>query len=936
MAVAHVVAFAALLFAATAQQNGVSLGEFSSLAHDLGGNVFAIDSRTFEVRNFNYDGTGPAAFFWVGTGNTPSRNGFAIPFAPTCDAGVKLGPYTAATSQPIRVEMPEGMTINDVDYLSVWCEVATQNFGHVLISDAAKARIPNASGARLCAAEPTFPVQQGWNCENLVTGYQVRWKRDGANLDFELVAKITPQQWVSFGVSGSQTSTSMDNADVVIATEVNGEPTVVDYFLDSRGQCSGGVGVCPDTVSTSGRGENDITKVSGKRTLDTLVVRYTRPIAANEPTDRPFFVEQGRETYVIWATGPYNAQLNLPQVHLRDEMSIARGNVLFDFGRAPADNCKMPIVASKPEEKKVLVPWDRPTMSGVTDFTARIGPSGGNKGVEAITQADSWGIAWYMSETGTTGKDVLIPAIAVERGKTYTFRIFGGNDRSKKAAFHPMYITSDSEGGFADKGPRGRMEEKVHAGIQVTEQNSTGIYNFTFDAVGPLCEYKQPQSVVPTEIGTYDAYFKSLDRSCAQSVPAEEAGVLTWTVPQNFSENLVYYHCATHRDLGFRLVVFDEGKVDQAVLKANSVVAAPQEGGKQVCKDTFNGMEVTYSGCRTTGGGKMRVLWRINGDSIETMFVGKTEGYAGLGWGHSKMVPGNAVIAYADAQGAVQVGDFALSSRSSAGVTASTNQSITNTAGELRNGEIAAMFTRPLAGSGSVQTLDPTGDASFIYAIGGAPQAGPVFSIHTERGSETVNLAASGASAGAAGFNRSAYFVAHAVMMGLAWALLTPMAIVIMRFFKKLNPTTFQLHRGMNSLSVLLTVVAFIMGVIRGSHTSKAHLSIGVIVTAFALSQGINGALRPGKGTPNRSKWFWAHMGSGYAAYVLAVANLAIGWKLLGSTVNIRGLWWLLFTVPLVLIALAAVGLSFFPSMFPITEKEDGSAGNMLAENEVM
>ena len=50
-----------------------------------------------------------------------------------------------------------------------------------------------------------------------------------------------------------------------------------------------------------------------------------------------------------------------------------------------------------------------------------------------------WGISWYINGT-------LIPELVVERGKTYTFIIEGGNDTNDLSNFHPFYI-SDSIGG---------------------------------------------------------------------------------------------------------------------------------------------------------------------------------------------------------------------------------------------------------------------------------------------------------------------------------------------------------------------------------------------------------------------------------------------------------------------------------------------------------
>ena len=41
---------------------------------------------------------------------------------------------------------------------------------------------------------------------------------------------------MSFGLSGSDTSFSMVNADVVVADWVQAEPRAVDYFITSRAQ----------------------------------------------------------------------------------------------------------------------------------------------------------------------------------------------------------------------------------------------------------------------------------------------------------------------------------------------------------------------------------------------------------------------------------------------------------------------------------------------------------------------------------------------------------------------------------------------------------------------------------------------------------------------------------------------------------------------------
>lgn len=56
------------------------LPEFSRLAHGLrSGNISILDTKTFYIPNLHYDGTGPDAYFWVGTGREPNTFGVKVP-----------------------------------------------------------------------------------------------------------------------------------------------------------------------------------------------------------------------------------------------------------------------------------------------------------------------------------------------------------------------------------------------------------------------------------------------------------------------------------------------------------------------------------------------------------------------------------------------------------------------------------------------------------------------------------------------------------------------------------------------------------------------------------------------------------------------------------------------------------------------------------------
>ena len=57
-------------------------------------------------------------------------------------------------------------------------------------------------------------------------------------------------------------------------------------------------------------------------------------------------------------------------------------------------------------------------------------------------------------------KSDFILQVTVVRGKTYTFVIEGGEDEGSPAAYHPLYITDDSEGGYQFKTEEQRRKVK--------------------------------------------------------------------------------------------------------------------------------------------------------------------------------------------------------------------------------------------------------------------------------------------------------------------------------------------------------------------------------------------------------------------------------------------------------------------------------------------
>ena len=96
---------------------------FSDLAHDVSGTLTVIDDRTLEVSNFFYDGGGVTVFFYTGT-DGDYRDG-------TAGAG-PIGPQLNGRSyqgDTIRLTIPDNLTLDEFNGISVWCVPFRANFG---------------------------------------------------------------------------------------------------------------------------------------------------------------------------------------------------------------------------------------------------------------------------------------------------------------------------------------------------------------------------------------------------------------------------------------------------------------------------------------------------------------------------------------------------------------------------------------------------------------------------------------------------------------------------------------------------------------------------------------------------------------------------------------------------------------------------------------
>ncbi|XP_014666234.1 PREDICTED: protein Skeletor, isoforms B/C-like isoform X2 [Priapulus caudatus] len=496
------------------------------------GSITLLTDRTVEIQDFSYDGSAPDTFFYVGRG-TPSPRGTKIP-----DENGSLEPLRRYRRKTLTLTLPEGMSWYDVDYLSVYCLTAAVNFGHVEIPASIKQtrRLPSFAAQSGLISPVAARGRLLQNCETFSDGvFNVAWSVAPGSIFISLMGAVNAGTYMSFGLSGSNHSSQMVGADVVVAwiEKSTGAARAVDYSLRDRSQCSGQSGVCPDIRVG---GTNDVENMVGSITNGITTITFSRKLKTGDMLDKQYYSD-GRSQFIIWGIGDVDDQGIVYKHSLRTQ-----GNLRMNFGRSPADNCSPVLPPTSTLNAATTKGWEPSIISGkdTNEFTIQLGPSGGSQGYTAITGELSWGIAFYVN-------GMLIPELVLKRGETYRFRVETGNNPSSPAEYHPVYIADDATGGYAQRSDAERSQLQIYFGIDASG-------NPVPEAAGTLCEFMSGDGD-PENYATFEAYKEAeLSLNCHRP---RKAGVFTWT-PDSSTPDLVYYQCYQHRYLGWKIHVVDD------------------------------------------------------------------------------------------------------------------------------------------------------------------------------------------------------------------------------------------------------------------------------------------------------------------------------------------------------------------------------------------
>ncbi|XP_072386776.1 protein Skeletor, isoforms B/C isoform X2 [Diabrotica undecimpunctata] len=111
-----------------AQYFGKLIGKLSELHHGVSGEVYAVDARTLYIKDFTYDGQGPAAYFYASVHKAADKHGFRM--RDETGSGEVIRRYR---KEGITLTLPEGKTIHNIKIFYLWCEEFDVNFGDVKV-----------------------------------------------------------------------------------------------------------------------------------------------------------------------------------------------------------------------------------------------------------------------------------------------------------------------------------------------------------------------------------------------------------------------------------------------------------------------------------------------------------------------------------------------------------------------------------------------------------------------------------------------------------------------------------------------------------------------------------------------------------------------------------------------------------------------------------
>ncbi|XP_076046264.1 cytochrome and DOMON domain-containing protein knickkopf [Oratosquilla oratoria] len=489
------------------------------------GRVVIHDTKTIVIEDFNYDGTGEEVYFWVGIGPQAHSKGTKIP-----DEHGYMTPLRKYKKKRVELELPGVMTVNTIDWLAVYDIKRQEVLGSIIVPE--DLNVP-PSLIKIIHHESGLP-----NCEQLHKELQLSWDVFGDQVTLELTGRVGEDDYIAFGMSGSETEPKMEGADVVVAYMEGFLGYIVDYNISSYMPCTELLGthkgVCSDDLF-GGYQDYQMHKATRDNGINSFTFR--RRLKTPDTGDTPYPASGPAQT--VWAMGHLDL-LKRPTIHY----AWSKVSQPIEFVKKKGEkNC----FAFTKSNLKDLKPWGPFVLAdpAMREFEARLGPDGGPRGYEGITSGDPMtGLAWYIN-------GYLTPDIYIRRNTEYRFKVEGGSSPYNPTTYHPLIITDEPHGGYSQLTEDQKKSVRVLAGIEYTRRGDSRP-----SAAGRLCLWKHMPEVDrrrDAEFTSFVRFRNSLDMQCSDGEPA------TLVVKANKSwPDVVYYNSWTGQNMGWRIHILDE------------------------------------------------------------------------------------------------------------------------------------------------------------------------------------------------------------------------------------------------------------------------------------------------------------------------------------------------------------------------------------------
>ena len=566
-----------------------TLDQFPRSRSVLGsGRITILDTKSFYIPNFILNMMEPGYHFWAGNSPSgiPDRNGEMV-----ANEKARFDDIKFYSGDDVIITLPKSLTVFDINYLAVFNNEISDNLGHIVFNISGL-RIPPALGQTKkpgwwfdvpmtpsATKPPTLGTDeykpfnasfQPTNCRELL-GRKIRlmWENMGQYIYFRVKVHMDKNQFAAIGIT-TEGSPNID-ADVVkiYYNETAKHYITQDSFLSKQLFCDFSDGLCADVAQSSG---DNVEYMGSAMNPGLSIIDFKRMFPPNDMHDAP--ISMDGPTHIIVAIGSmqlrnsYFGQRHRQQQQQQRQyvphgypttlspysqsLNLESENTTIDFSQTSFATSTCPNF----DDQKVFpidpeVSWEKSNFKARADdiMVARLGPTGGSKGYGAITGAypplDHSSVVWWINEK-------LLPEIYVERGKTYYFRVQGGDNSLSDESYHPLYITDNPEGGYIKKNPHEKRVETIYAGIQ----DSGGTVSPT--GVGPLCEYVTSDGADRAqESETFEDYRNTLDLACEPG-RENQYGWVNWTV-QSDAPSLLFYQSFNGFGLGWKIHVINEG-----------------------------------------------------------------------------------------------------------------------------------------------------------------------------------------------------------------------------------------------------------------------------------------------------------------------------------------------------------------------------------------